>query len=159
MQGYRSVSVTDAVCIVPRATQIRTELNRKIRTMARGLATLFHFRSLMNPVRHGPFALMLISHKLLRWLPYLLAPFAYLSLCLLSFRSESARILVVATTAGLLAGLFEMRRRTPASSKILGLAGFSVAVVTAGFLAWCAALRQSQLAIWEPTPRPGLRAS
>ncbi|MFL5487333.1 MAG: glycosyltransferase, partial [Gemmatimonadaceae bacterium] len=55
-QGYRSVSVRDAVCIVPRAAQIRIELKRKARTMARGLSTLFYHRSLMNPRRYGAFA-------------------------------------------------------------------------------------------------------
>src|SRR5688572_2261108 len=38
-QGYRAVSVSGATCIVPRSAQIRTELKRKMRTMARGLRT------------------------------------------------------------------------------------------------------------------------
>jgi glycosyltransferase involved in cell wall biosynthesis len=154
IQGYRSVSVPEAVCIVPRAAQIRTELTRKVRTMARGLSTLFYFRRLMNPFAHGGFALMLISHKLLRWLPYLLAPIAYAALCVLAVDSVSARVLLGIASVGLLAGLVGIQRGDSSLPKLLTLAGFVVAVFSAGFLAWWAALRQTQMATWEPTPRP-----
>lgn len=153
-QGYRSVSVRDATCIVPRASEIRTELRRKVRTMARGLSTLFYYRELMNPFRYGSFALMLISHKLLRWVPYLLAPLAYAALCLLAVQSVIARVVLGVVSAGLIAGFIGMRRRNAGLPKVIALAGFIVAVFSAGFLAWLAALRQTQLATWEPTPRP-----
>ena len=156
-QGYRSVSVPGAICMVPRSAQIRTELRRKVRTMARGLSTLFYHRALMNPLRYGGFALMLISHKLLRWLPYLLAPIAYVALCLLAFESVSARVLLGILTAGLLAGIAGIQDRNSALARPLALAGFIVAVLSAGFLAWWEALRQTQMATWEPTPRPGVQ--
>ena len=157
-QGFRSVSVRDAVCIVPRAAQIRTELNRKVRTMARGISTLFYFRELMNPLEHGGFAMMLISHKLLRWLPYLLAPLAYAALWLLALESNIARVVLAVTTAGLVAGWIGIRRGNAGVSRPLAMAGFVLAVFSAGFLAWITAFRQTQLATWEPTPRPEVHA-
>ena len=66
--GYRAVSVNDAVCLVPQTKSLDSEFRRKIRTMARGLQTLWFKRHLLNPFRHGAFALMLASHKLARWL-------------------------------------------------------------------------------------------
>jgi cellulose synthase/poly-beta-1,6-N-acetylglucosamine synthase-like glycosyltransferase len=153
-QGYRSVTVPAAICIVPRSAQIRTELGRKVRTMARGISTLFYHRELMNPLRYGGFAFMLISHKLLRWLPYLLAPIAYVALCLLAVESVSARVLLGIISAGLLAGIAGIQHRNSMPAKPIALAGFIVAVFSAGFLAWCAAIRQTQMATWEPTPRP-----
>jgi cellulose synthase/poly-beta-1,6-N-acetylglucosamine synthase-like glycosyltransferase len=152
-QGYRSVSVPAAVCIVPRTAEIRTEITRKVRTMARGLRTLFYLRALMNPLRYGSFALMLISHKLFRWLPYLLAPIAFAALCLLAVENAGARVLFGIVSAGLLVGFLGIHRRNSALSRPLALAGFVVAVVSAGFLAWWAAFRQTQMATWEPTPR------
>lgn len=157
LEGFRSVSVRDAVCIVPRTAAIRTELNRKVRTMARGLGTLLHYRELMNPFRYGAFALMLICHKLLRWLPYLLAPVAYLALAVLALESGPARLVLAVVSLGILAGAIGIRwgrSRIPAA---ISLAGFVVAVFLAGFLAWVAALRQAQLATWEPTPRPEIQ--
>jgi glycosyltransferase involved in cell wall biosynthesis len=156
-QGYRSVSVPGAICMVPRSAQIRIELRRKIRTMARGLSTLFYHRALMNPMRYGGFAFMLISHKLLRWLPYLLAPIAYVALCLLAFESVSARLLLGILSVGLLAGIRGIQQRSSPLARPVALAGFVVGVFSAGFLAWWEALRQTQMATWEPTPRPGVQ--
>ena len=154
LEGYRSVSVSGAVCMVPRSAQIRTELTRKVRTMARGLSTLFYHRTLMNPMRYGSFAFMLISHKLLRWLPYLLAPIAYIALCIVAVDSASARVLLGILSAGVVAGIAGIQRRSLAQARPLALAGFMVAVFSAGFLAWYAVIRQTQMATWDPTPRP-----
>ena len=154
VQGYRSVSVPAAICIVPRSAQIRTELRRKVRTMARGISTLFYHRALMNPLRYGGFAFMLISHKLLRWLPYLLAPVAYVALVVLAIESVGARVLLGIVSAGLVAGAVGIQRRNTALPRLIALAGFVVAVCSAGFFAWWAAIRQTQMATWEPTPRP-----
>jgi cellulose synthase/poly-beta-1,6-N-acetylglucosamine synthase-like glycosyltransferase len=152
-QGYRSVSVPTALCIVPRTAAIRTEITRKVRTMARGLSTLFYLRSLMNPFLYGSFALMLISHKLLRWVPYLLAPVAIAALCLLAGESMVARVsLAILMTGGILGTISILRpRSTP--SKPVAAAGFFVAVFFAGLLAWWEALRRAPMATWEPTPR------
>src|SRR3954467_1797077 len=140
MRGYRSVSVPAAVCMVPRSAEIRTELRRKVRTMARGLSTLFYHRGLMNPIRYGGFAFMLISHKLLRWVPYLLAPFAYAALCFLAVDSLGARVLLAIVSAGLLAGIAGIRKGSTGPARPVAVAGFIVAVFSAGFLAWCAAI-------------------
>jgi cellulose synthase/poly-beta-1,6-N-acetylglucosamine synthase-like glycosyltransferase len=153
-QGYQSVSVPDALCLVPRTTEVRSELRRKTRTMARGLSTLFYFRDLMNPFRYGAFALMLISHKLFRWVPYLLLPPAILALGLLATRNNVAAILLAIVAVGLIVGATAIRYGSPVTLKPLALAGFVVAALAAGFLAWVDALRGTRLVTWEPTPRP-----
>src|SRR2546428_412887 len=67
-RGFRAVSVPQALCCVPRSASLRQEYRRKVRTMARGLRTLWALRALLNPLRYGVFAWMLCSHKLCRWL-------------------------------------------------------------------------------------------
>jgi glycosyltransferase involved in cell wall biosynthesis len=155
-QGYRSVSVPGAVCLVPRTAEVRSELRRKTRTMARGLSTLFHFRDLMNPFKYGGFALMLISHKLFRWVPYLLLPAAILSLGLLATRSSAAAILLAVVAFGLLSGAAAIKYGNSIRFKPLTLAGFVVAALSAGFLAWVDALRGTRMVTWDPTPRPSV---
>lgn len=157
-QGYRSVSVSDAVCIVPRTAEIRFEFRRKARTMARGLSTLFYFRGLMNPFRYDRFALMLISHKLLRWVPYLLAPAAVLALGVLATRSSIAAVLLGVVVLGLLTGAVVISYGRSTAFKPLAFAGFAVAALSAGFLAWCDALRGTRMVTWEPTPRSTVAA-
>lgn len=155
-RGYRSVSVADAVCFVPRAVDVRTELRRKSRTMARGLSTLFHFAGLMNPLRYGSFALMLVSHKLLRWLPFLLAPVAVLALVLLAVQYDVATLILAVVGFALLIGTAAIVHRGSISLRPVALAGFVVAAVAAGFLAWVDAIQGTRLATWDPTARTGV---
>ena len=154
--GFRSVSVDDAICLVPRTSRVGTEMRRKVRTMARGLNTLFYKGALMNPFRYRGFALMLISHKLLRWLPYLLLPFAAAGLLVIASVAPSARVAAIACSAGILVGVVAIRRPSSSHPRLVRLAGFAVAVFAAGVLAWVDALRGAQLATWEPTPRPSV---
>jgi len=122
--------------------------------MARGLSTLFYFRALMNPFRYGRFALMLVSHKLLRWVPYLLTPLAVLALALLASQSNIAALLLVAVVMGVLTGAAVIKYGGAVAFRPLAFAGFAVAAFSAGFLAWCDALRGARMVTWEPTPRP-----
>lgn len=153
--GLRAVSVDEAVCLVPRSTSLQAEFRRKIRTMARGLETLWYKRSLMNPLKYGGFALRLVSHKLCRWLIFLLLPSALLGLALLAFSSQVALVLLLLILAGLLIGVAVMRlpegRWVPRPFLILG---FTVAVSIAALIAWGKALRGERNPIWEPTRRP-----
>ncbi len=115
--GYRSVSVRDAVCYVPRQPSLRGEYRRKVRTMTRGLETLFYHRHLLNPLRYGRFAWMLMSHKLIRWF----VPWAALGVlagaALVAFSTGHVLILSIAFLGlGFLAALtwgWPFRRRMP----------------------------------------------
>jgi cellulose synthase/poly-beta-1,6-N-acetylglucosamine synthase-like glycosyltransferase len=154
--GYRTVSVDEAVCLVPRTVSLRSEFRRKIRTMARGLETLWYKRSLMNPFRYGLFAWMLMSHKLCRWLVHLTLPLAVIGLALLARESAFAAVLLVLaaliTAVGTLALTQFENKRLPLP---LAVAGFFVAVNVAALAAWWKALRGERNPIWEPTRRPG----
>ena len=59
--GWRAVSVREAVCYVPRISSLRREYRRKVRTMTRGMETLYRERQLLNPVRYGLFSWTLAS--------------------------------------------------------------------------------------------------
>lgn len=153
-RGSRSVSVSEAVCVVPRTPSLQAEFRRKIRTMAQGLQTLWYERALMNPLRYGGFAVMLVSHKLARWLVYLALPLALIGLALLGATSVVARVLLGAALAGIAAGVLGMRwptgRRPP---RLVALAGFALAAALAGVLAWRRALAGAGETTWEPTRR------
>lgn len=153
--GLRAVSVDEAVCLVPRTASLQREYKRKIRTMARGLETLWFKRHLLNPFRYGRFAFMLWSHKLVRWLVFLVWPAALVGLVLLALDSVVAAGLLAATLVGLVLGVLAMRapegRPLP---RITALCGFALASHVAGFIAWTKALRGELNPIWEPTRRP-----
>ncbi|HWA55709.1 MAG TPA: glycosyltransferase family 2 protein [Gemmatimonadales bacterium] len=152
--GFRAVSVDAAVCLVPRTGSLQREYRRKARTMARGLQTLWYKRHLLNPVRYGAFAWMLWSHKLVRWLVFLTAPFALVGLALLALESPIALVGFILAVIGCLLGTIAMRapegRRLP---RLVTISGFVLATHLAGFLAWTKALRGESNSIWEPTRR------
>jgi cellulose synthase/poly-beta-1,6-N-acetylglucosamine synthase-like glycosyltransferase len=154
LSGLRTVSVRDAVCLVPRATSLRAEYRRKIRTMARGLRTLFAYRRLLNPFRYGLFAWMLWSHKLARWLVFLLLPLLVPGLWLLSPTRTMSLLLVAGVVGGVGAASVALKwpegRPMP---RLLALPGFAVLTCAAGFQSWLRALSGRNDAIWEPTRR------
>ncbi len=152
--GFRSVSVNQAVCFVPRATSLQREYRRKIRTMSRGLRTLWLKRHLLNPLRYGTFACMLLSHKLVRWLVFPAMPLGLIGLGLLAFYSSVARVLLGLAVVGIGVSLVAWRRsETRPLPRFLSLGGFVLASHVAGCLAWVQALQGGNLAIWEPTRR------
>jgi hypothetical protein len=153
--GLRAVSVDAAVCGVPRARSLDAEFRRKARTMQRGLATLWYKRALLNPVKHGRFAVMLFSHKLCRWLVPLTLPIGAFGLGLLG----TVWVGGAWTTGGavtILAASAMARRRTGASRLVrsLALPSYVLMASAAGIVAWRDALRRERQAVWEPTRRP-----
>ena len=100
--GYRAVSVNEAVCYVPRTSSLPNEYRRKVRTISRGMETLYFNRDLMELGIHGDFAWKLISHKLARWLVPLAALPALVGLALLATSYWWAAVLLgLALTLGL----------------------------------------------------------
>lgn len=67
-QGFRAVSEPGAVGTMTSVKDPRQEFDRKVRTVLRGMTTLFEHPNLLNPLRAGVFAFELWSHKVLRWL-------------------------------------------------------------------------------------------
>jgi len=153
-QGYQAVSVKDAPCFVPRTSSITREYRRKVRTMARGMRTLYYKRHLLNPARHGVFAWMLFSHKLCRWLvPWALLA-AVVALVVLAGTMPGGWWLGALLGAGLglaaVAWLWAARGKAPAP---LELVAFAAAGSVATLHAWLRALRGELDTIWEPTRR------
>ena len=153
-QGYRAVSVNDATCLVPRSSSLRGEYRRKIRTMARGLGTLWYKRRLLA-FRPDPwFSVALIGHKLLRWLGFLVAPLSLIGLALLASEYRIARWLFGLASLGILLGLVALLWSSDRKlARPWALLGFTVGSFLAGFVAWLQVFRGVQSPVWEPTRR------
>ena len=152
--GLRAVSVPEAVCFVPRSVSLRQEYRRKVRTITRGLVTLAYKRALLNPLRHGTFAWMLVSHKLCRWL----VPWAMVSLLgvlgVLAFTSGRARVILAAMGAlGSLAALGWLWPEGKRLPRLLALPAYAAAGNMAVLHAWVRVLAGRLAPVWEPTRR------
>jgi cellulose synthase/poly-beta-1,6-N-acetylglucosamine synthase-like glycosyltransferase len=150
--GLRAVAVEEALCLVPRASSLRREYRRKVRTMVRGMRTLAEFRALLNPFRHGLFAWMLWSHKVARWLLPWAGLAALSALAAIAAGTAWARVLLaVAGVVGLATLLaWALDGRVP---RIVGVPAWVVLGNLAAVHAALKAFGGGQSAIWEPTRR------
>ncbi len=151
---YRPVSVPDAICFVPRTTSIEREYQRKVRTITRGMETLWHKRALMNPFRYGGFALMLVSHKVCRWVLPWLALAAWLAAGVLAFYHGWALALFVLGAVVLILAAVGWRVAVAGGGRSpLALVAFVVAGNLAAAHALLRVLHGDRSPTWEPTRR------
>lgn len=152
--GFRAVSVNDAVCYVPRTSRLHDEYRRKVRTMARGMETLFYKRHMLNPFKYPMFAWMLFSHKICRWAAPWAMAVGTLALLLLGWRFPWARWL--GAGALLVLGLALLGWRWPegrALPRLIAVPTYAVTGSLAAMHASLKAMRGELNPIWEPTRR------
>jgi cellulose synthase/poly-beta-1,6-N-acetylglucosamine synthase-like glycosyltransferase len=156
--GYRAVSVEDAVCYVPRSASLKREYKRKVRTITRGMETLYFKRALLNPIRYPLFAWKLFSHKVCRWLFPWTGALGLIGLLMLATRYPQLTILaaiaIAAVGVSVIAWIVSDRLRLPS---VLQLAAFSLFANLAVLHASIRALHGDQDATWEPTRRESVK--
>lgn len=152
-QGYRAVAQPSAVGSMTSVKDPRHEFQRKVRTLVRGLTTLFSYVHLLNPLRYGWFAFLLFSHKLMRWTAPLFMLGAFLGalgllgtpLYLAAFGAQVALYLCAAAAFGEWAGVQD----TLPGKVALYFVSSNVAALTAWFN-YARGVRQE---IWTPSHR------
>jgi cellulose synthase/poly-beta-1,6-N-acetylglucosamine synthase-like glycosyltransferase len=157
--GYRAVSVPAALCLVPRGRSLRKEYPRKVRTIARGIRTLWHKRKLLNPLRHPVFSWMLLSHQVARWMLPWAAVAALIALLVLAPGFPWARVLLglAVVVVGLAAIGWALAER-PRLPRIFAAPAFLLAGNVAAAHAFLRVLGGGHDALWEPTRREVVKA-
>lgn len=154
MNGYRAVSVDEAICYVPRTAALSREYRRKVRTISRGMETLFHNRRLLDPELYGTFSLKLISHKVLRWIVPHSAVLGFIGLVLLARHSWLAAALsvlaVVLCAIPVAVSRMSDGQRVP---RLFSLVAFAMAANVAVIHASWRFILGHEDHIWEPTRR------
>jgi hypothetical protein len=152
--GYEAVSVDSAICFVARTSSLRREYRRKVRTITRGMNTLYARRILLDPVRYGDFAWKLFSHKVCRWAVPLAAVPGVVGLVILAPLYLWARIaLAVVVIVALLAlggSLWPEHRPMP---RLLSIAAFGAAANIAVVHSLWRIVEGHRDQLWEPTRR------
>lgn len=157
--GYRAVSVPAALCLVPRGQSLRKEYKRKVRTIARGMRTLWYKRRLMNPFRHPVFAWMLLSHKISRWaLPWAALAALFALGALAPSRPWAGVLLALAAVVLGLAAIGWALADRPRLPKIFSAPAFLLAGNVAAAHALLRVLGGGHDALWEPTRREVVKA-
>ena len=132
--GKRIVYVPEAIVLDQGVDEADKQFRRRQRVTVGGLLSLAARRELLNPARHGLYAIALISHKLIRRLaPVLLLPLLLANLWL-ALEPGLFRWMLVAQLLGYgvaVLGLLDVGRRLPkpfrlAAFLLVTLAGMSV---------------------------------
>ncbi|WP_413794958.1 MULTISPECIES: glycosyltransferase family 2 protein [unclassified Pseudomonas] len=133
--GKRVVYVDDAKVLDQGVDEAGRQFSRRQRVTVGGLISLAARRELLNPLRHGLYAIALISHKLIRRLaPVLLLPLLVANLWLLDehgfYRlTLSAQLLGYAFAV---AGLLDVRHRLPRPFRLAAFVLVTLAGMVAG---------------------------
>jgi glycosyltransferase involved in cell wall biosynthesis len=155
-QGHRLVFAPNAVAYEAVGASAEVEFSRKVRVMTRGLNGVIIRRELLDPRRHGFYALQLLSHKVLRRLMAIPLIVLAASATALWRRSPfyaaaaAAQVsLYLVGVLGLLAG-----RRPRARGKLVAAPTFFVLVNAASLQALLNVVRRRDIARWEPGRKP-----
>ncbi|MBD3868844.1 MAG: glycosyltransferase [Acidobacteria bacterium] len=152
-EGYRAVTEPAAVGWMKAVPARRGEFPRKVRTLLRGMTTLFHFRQLLNPFRHGLFTLELWSHKVLRWLAGAFMVLALASNAALAGNPLYNGLLAIQVLFYVLAVIGWKGPRRLADFSLVRLPFFFCLVNGAALVALGKWASGERLEIWEPSKR------
>lgn len=148
--GKRIVYVPEAVVLDQGVDEANKQFRRRQRVTVGGLLSLAARRDLLNPLRHGLYAIALLSHKLIRRLaPVLLLPLLLANLWL-AIEPGPYRIALALQLCGYaiaVVGLFDRRRRLPRPFRLAAFALVTLAGMTVGLWRYLRGQRYTQ---WNP---------
>ncbi|HET7217826.1 MAG TPA: glycosyltransferase family 2 protein [Vicinamibacterales bacterium] len=152
-QGYRAISEPSAVGAMTSVKDPRHEFERKVRTLIRGMTTLFAHARVLDPFRFGLFAFAMWSHKVLRWTaPFFLVGALVAPIFLLDSRWYAAFFVAqVAFYLGALAAFAELGRfeRSLPGKVALYFSSTNTAILAA-WIKYGMGVRQE---LWTPSRR------
>jgi glycosyltransferase involved in cell wall biosynthesis len=147
--GLRGVSDPMSAGYYRNINDQRREFDRKVRTVARGIAVFAANLGMLNVFRYGLFSWQLASHKLTRWLvPFALAGAALSSAWL---AAESPLYGAAALAQGAFYAAAIAGRRT--GSRLLRIPAFFVVSNLAVAAAWLRFVRGDRMTTWTPSER------
>jgi cellulose synthase/poly-beta-1,6-N-acetylglucosamine synthase-like glycosyltransferase len=155
-QGFRLVFAPGAVAYEPVAPTADVEFGRKVRIMTRGLRAVLVRRALLDPRRHGFYALQLLSHKVVRRLmavPLLAVCLSALTLWRHGPLYRAATLLQATFYGAALVG-FIARNHPLGRHRAFALPAFFCLVNAASLLAAFNVVRGRRIDRWEPVRVP-----
>lgn len=152
--GYAAVSVDSAICYVARTSSLQREYRRKVRTITRGMNTLYARRALLDLATYGTFAWKLFSHKICRWaLPVTMIP-GVIGLLLLAPSHLWATVAVIAVVVvAVLAATGALWHPDKPLPRLISIAAFGTAANLAVVHAFWRIVGGHRDHLWEPTRR------
>jgi cellulose synthase/poly-beta-1,6-N-acetylglucosamine synthase-like glycosyltransferase len=151
-QGYRLVFAPNAIAYEPAAATSQVEFGRKVRVMIRSWNAFIFRRELLNPFRHGFYAIQFFSHKILRYLVvfpllmlFFISPFLWKTGWIYQLATISQVVFYLCALLGLL-----LHRTRFSRKKIFTIPFYFCMVNAASLVAVIKVLSGQQIKHWEP---------
>jgi cellulose synthase/poly-beta-1,6-N-acetylglucosamine synthase-like glycosyltransferase len=155
-RGYRLVFEPDARAWELPVPTARREFSRRVRLMTRGMRAVAQRRELLNPFRHGFYAAVLFTHKVVRRLLFVPLVVIFAATAALSSQHEgyasalAAQLLFIA-----LAALgFALRGTRLGALKVFYVPFFFCMANLAAALAFARFARGERIVSWQPQRHP-----
>ena len=151
--GLRGVSDVDALGYYLDVADQKKELERKLRTIIRGLTVFFQHLELLNVFRYGLFSYQLFCHKLLRWLVPLFLFTALMSNLVLAFGSGAYFSIFLLQVMFYALAAITLLKKDPPNHLLLKIPGYFLSVNLAIAIAWWRYLSGYRVLMWTPSER------
>jgi cellulose synthase/poly-beta-1,6-N-acetylglucosamine synthase-like glycosyltransferase len=152
-RGFRAVSEPEAVGAMSSVKDSKQEFERKVRTLIRGMTTIFSHAWVLNPARFGLFSVEVLSHKVLRWaVPFFLVVALASSIMLLG--SPWFNLVVFVQALFYLAALVAFLGLSYIRRSFFGKVALYFSMVNAAILvAWFQYGKGVRQELWTPSQR------
>jgi glycosyltransferase involved in cell wall biosynthesis len=151
--GMRGICDPQAIGYYPDISEPKKEMDRKIRTVVRGLTVFFRNIEMLNPFRYGLFSFQLICHKLLRWLVPFFMVVALATNLVLAPGSRFYLFLLVCQLLFYGLAVIVHTRVLTTRNVILKIPSYFLIVNLAIVLAWWRFLKGDRIVMWTPSDR------
>jgi hypothetical protein len=152
-QGMRGVCDPDAIGYYLDVSDPGKEMDRKIRTVLRGLTVFFRHGEMLNVLRYGFFSFQLLCHKLIRWLVPFSMVVALVSNFFLAANSYLYLVLFILQVGFYLTALYLTFRSGSSNNLSTKIVEYFFSVNIAIIVAWWRYLRGVRVVMWTPSER------
>jgi cellulose synthase/poly-beta-1,6-N-acetylglucosamine synthase-like glycosyltransferase len=151
--GLRGVCDPDAVGYYLDVSDPRKEMERKVRTVIRGMTVFFWHLELLNFFRYGIFSFQFFCHKLVRWLVPLFMAAALAANVGLALSSGAYQVLLALQIVFYAVALTVCVTTAAPNSFMLKLPAFFLTVNLAIGIAWWRYIKGDRVVMWTPSQR------
>jgi len=151
--GFRGVSDPYAIGRYEDIADERSEFERKVRTVLRGLTVFFRNLEFLNLAKYGFFSYQYLCHKLLRWLVPIFLFAAFVSNVILGAKSFPYLILFLGQMLFYFLAFWGRKRGNFSQRMLIKIPSYFFTVNAGTFVAWWRYLRGDRVVMWTPSQR------
>jgi cellulose synthase/poly-beta-1,6-N-acetylglucosamine synthase-like glycosyltransferase len=151
LQGLRTIYEPDAVSTEDTNNRARDEFRMRVRVIEQTMSALDRYREVLNPFKHGMFAIQMICHKLLRYtLPVWLLIALITSALLMPSSDLFALVFLLQILFYALSFAGYLGERFKLNHSLLSMPYYFVLVNIASLVAFLKYIRGEAHVVWDP---------